>query len=122
MLSTDRDALLCDLAETYHIYSFDQVPLRTLAILACGLRDNSRIIMKLSGNKLTFDQMIEVSILDMLKVLLWMQTEDGHRGRNRPESILSTYIESKKDNETMGFASPEDFERARQAIIEGRSI
>lgn len=44
MISIDRDALLCDLAETYHIYSMRGLPARTLAVLAFGLRADSRII------------------------------------------------------------------------------
>lgn len=49
MISVGRDALLCDLAEVYHIYDFRALPVQTLAALACGLRADSRIMMKLAG-------------------------------------------------------------------------
>lgn len=47
MISLDRDALLCDLAETYHIYSLRGLPARTLATLVSGLRADARIIARL---------------------------------------------------------------------------
>ena len=49
MLKTDEDALICDLAETYHIYDWQSYPLGLIATLAAGLRDDSRIKMRLAG-------------------------------------------------------------------------
>ena len=48
MIMTDRDALLCDLAETYHIYDFNDFRPSKLAIFAAGLRDDSRIRLKMA--------------------------------------------------------------------------
>ena len=53
MISADRDALLCDFAETYGIYDFRALPAFTLATLAVGLRDDSRIKMKMHGTRIT---------------------------------------------------------------------
>ena len=41
MMALDREALLCDLAETYGIYDVRALPVSTLAVLASGLRENS---------------------------------------------------------------------------------
>lgn len=49
MLRIDRDALVCDMAETYHVYDFRAIPVETLATLAAGLRDDSRIKMRVGG-------------------------------------------------------------------------
>lgn len=49
MLRIDRDALVCDMAETYHVYDFHAIPVEILATLAAGLRDDSRIKMQIGG-------------------------------------------------------------------------
>lgn len=46
MVAEDEHALICDLAETYGIYDYHKLPARTVAILATGLREDSRIFMK----------------------------------------------------------------------------
>lgn len=45
MINTDEDALICDFAETYHIYDYRSLPLHMAGIFACGLRPDSRIGM-----------------------------------------------------------------------------
>ena len=49
MLNLDKDALLCDLAETYHIYDYKSLPCKMVATFSCGLRADSRIKMKIAG-------------------------------------------------------------------------
>lgn len=115
MVKADKDALLCDLAETYNIYSFTQVPLRTLSILARGLRETSRIKMKLAEAKVPTDTMLLMSIVDRLNLILWSGTKDGMKGRNRPEPILkSLEMETKKPT---AYATGKDFDEARQRIL-----
>lgn len=110
MLQYDRDALLCDFAETYHIYSFTGLPVRTLAALASGLRDDSRIKMKLSGAKLSLRDALTAATLDRLTWLVWAQSEDGQRGENYPKSILSMLMEGKKQEDNSGFEDAADYE------------
>lgn len=43
MILTDEDALICDLAETYHVLDYRSLPLLTAATLASGLRSDARI-------------------------------------------------------------------------------
>jgi len=43
MIHTDEDALICDLAETYHIFNYRELPPSLAATLSVGLKDDSRI-------------------------------------------------------------------------------
>lgn len=71
--------------------------------------------MKIGGRQITDNQEIMLSILDILNLSAWLQTEDGRKGTNRPESVLSRF---KGENTKKGFNSPEEMEEARRRIIE----
>lgn len=51
MIAKDEDALICDLAETYRIFDYRSLPLKTVATFSVGLRENSRIKMSLGGGR-----------------------------------------------------------------------
>lgn len=87
MISVDRDALICDMAETYHIYDLRGLPGRMLAVLAFGLRADSRIMQRLNKQEFATETMLLATIADRLGLLVWHQTRDGQRGVNRPQSI-----------------------------------
>ena len=121
MLKIDENALICDLAETYHIYNYRQLPPSMVAIFAIGLRDDSRIKMKLSNSKVPPNIMLLAGIIDKLNILIWQNTEDGRKGRNKPKSILDELYD--KESEISAFASGKEFEAERQRLIrqaEGR--
>lgn len=121
MLKVDENALICDLAETYHIYDYRQLPPSKVAIFAIGLRDDSRIKMKLSNSKVPPDIMLLAGIIDRLNILIWQNTEDGRKGRNKPKPILDVLY--KQENDVSAFASGKEFEAERQRLIrqaEGR--
>ncbi len=99
MIATDRDALLCDLAETYHIYDLRALPVSTLATLACGLRPDARSMMRLSGTAVPLPVRLQAAMLDDLNMLVWAQTKDGQHGRKRPESVLRM-LEGRKKRDT----------------------
>lgn len=117
MISVDRDALICDMAETYHIYDLRGLPARTLATLAFGLRADSRIKMRLSDQPLRVDTILLAAIADRLGLLVWAQTEDGRRGRNRPQSIIDALTGA--EDAPQGYSTPEEFEAERRRIING---
>lgn len=120
MLRLDRGALICDLAETYGIYDIGQLPARTVAVLASGLRDDSRIKMKMTGAKVPNEILLLAQAVDMLNILVWRETKDGQRGRNRPESILYRILtgsDGKEHHKGSAFASGEAFEKARAELI-----
>lgn len=83
MLATDRDALLCDLAEVYHIFDFHALPVITLAALSVGLRDDSRIKMKMAGINYVPPVVILAAISDNLAALRYSLT--AKKGDQKPK-------------------------------------
>ena len=88
-----------------------------VATLCFGLRDDSRVKMKLSGSKITLTQTLMARMVDELSFQSWAQTKDGQKNRNRPESVLKALTEEKQD-ETVSFITVEDFERAWKEIVD----
>lgn len=122
MATVDEAALTCDFAETYQIYDWRALPATYAAILAAGLRESSRIKMRLSGSKLAAEQLLLAAIADHVRVLVWLNTEDGRRGENRPPSMLALMLNSDNDgSESEGFTSPDEFNAWRQTMIGGVS-
>lgn len=112
MIRTDENALICDFAETYHILDYRALSLKTAAALASGLPEDSRIMMKITGRRVDAKTLLLAGILDRLTTLAWFKTEDGHKGRNRPESVLeklSGKPENEKKDDFMVFDSPDAF-------------
>lgn len=99
--------------ETYGIYEYKEIPPDRLAVLAIGLRDNSRIKMKLGKSRYSPEVTLLAGIIDRLNLVLWAQSKDGLKGINRPKPILST-----EEKDVNAFMSGEDFERERQRIID----
>ena len=113
MLSEDKDALICDLAETYGIYDYRALPASRLATLAVGLREDSRIKMRLMGVKAPKTDLLLAAMVDRLSMLLWMNSEDGKNGTNRPPSILSVILGTEQEDKAVeAFESDQDFEAA----------
>lgn len=115
MLRIDKNSLICDLAETYQIHNYEEIAPTKVAIFAIGLRDNSRIKMKMTGQKMDFRSIIQAKILDGIQLLLWTKTKDSEKGINRPVSVIQHLFESKKN--VSGFKSGKDFEKARANIL-----
>lgn len=112
MVRTDETSLICDFAETYHITDYRALSLKTAAALASGLSEDSRIKMRITGQRITTKTALLAGILDRLTTLVWMQTQDGHKGRNRPESILAKLTkgpEPEKKDEFLVFESSDAF-------------
>ena len=120
MLAYDREALICDLAETYHILDYKSVPVGTLSILAAGLRDDSRIKMKMSGLKISIDRWLTARMVDALALLVWSKTEDATKGRNRPKMITDILTKDTKEEENVKtFTTPDEFENEWRRITGG---
>lgn len=121
MIAEDEDALICDFAETYQIYDYRQLPPTRVAVLSIGLRDCSRIKMKLSGQKVPIDTLLLAGISDRLSTLVWWKTKDGQKGINKPMMLAETLAgEKPKHTDVIVFNSGEDFEKTRGRIIKGR--
>lgn len=112
MIRQGRDELICDLAETYRIYSLQGLPARMLATLAVGLRDDSRIKMLMRGEKYPLSTLLSAATLDRLSLLLWAQTQDAQDGKNQPKSILSILLGNTEDADLETFEDVDAFEDA----------
>ena len=110
MIKLDRDALICDLAETYHIYDMRSLPARRVATFAVGLRDDSRIKQKISGIEYPYQELLLARIADKLSALLWYYGFYGDK--NQPPSIFDAMtgrIEEDPEDEFKGYRSGEEF-------------
>jgi hypothetical protein len=106
------------MAETYHVLHWRELPLKTAAVLASGLHQNSRSMRKLRSQKLRSEEYTELAILDELRIIRWLLTKDAEKGRNRPESMLMKMLKLDEKPRITGFRTPEEFE-ARRKIIAG---
>ena len=119
MIHEDEDALICDLAEAYKVFDYRALPVRLLATLCCGLREDSRIRMKLSGMKVSMEIMLLATAVDKLSFLAWSRTKDAEEGRNRPRSIVSIITGGAEEKDILAFETAEEFELAK-AKAQGR--
>lgn len=115
MIREDETLLICDLAETYGVLDMRALPLKTVAALSAGLRENSRIKLKLSGVSADKDTLLLAAAVDRLSLLVWAKTKDGEKGRNRPKSLfkqLTGQPEENEKDEIEAFQDAEAFQRA----------
>lgn len=122
MLALDEDAIICDFAQYYHIYDLWQMPIETIATLAAGLDNDSRIKRKLSGMNAPINTMLLAVIADGINFVCWSKSEDAKHKRNRPKSILKLVLgkdKKKKDENIEAFDSAEEFEEWRKKKIGG---
>ena len=119
MISVSEDDLICDFAETYHIYDYKSLPVPYAAILAVGLRDDSRIKMRITESKGTFEQHILSMIYDNVNIIKYYHTQDAVDGVNQPELLTPKLFdkdykpkEKADEDKYMRFSSGEDFKKA----------
>lgn len=116
MLKIDEDSLVCDLAETYQIYDYKQLPPTQVAVFSLGLKPDSRIKMKMTDRKISLEQTLLMSISDSLRLILWSKTKDGQKNKNRPV-LWSSIFEKLKEKKEIVFDSGEDFEKERTKLL-----
>ncbi len=116
MLGADRDALLCDLAETYHIYDLKALPVLTLAALSFGLREDSRIKMKLAGLTYIPPVFLLASTCDNIALLrynLFASENDG-----LPTLYMDRILgKEQPERETEGYQTAEECQAALDKYI-----
>lgn len=116
MIRLNEDALICDLAETYHIFNYRDMPPRLVATLASGLGDDSRIKRLAGGQPASSEVMLLGGILDALHMLIY-KLSDGSTAP--PVSIIDLMFGNGEEpqKQCMSFESYEDFEAYRQKLI-----
>lgn len=70
-----------------------------------------------ADSRLTTAETLLAAAVDRLSMLVWMQSKDGQRGKNRPRSILSEI--NSADEKPVAFRTAADFELARQKLLKG---
>lgn len=105
------------MAEYYHVYELERLPVSTLAALAAGLPPYSRSKRKYSGQTVPDETGLLALILDSVNHIGWMLSKDGEKGRNHPKSIYQMLTEADTENDVVGYATPEDFETARNKLL-----
>ena len=117
MLETDENALICDLAETYHLLDYRALPVDLLATLCCGLRDNSRIKMKMAGLNMIAPEFLLIHAADSLSVIRHgLLSKKNAKMPSFWSDILTGAAQSHKVD---GFDSGEDFEKKKKKILSG---
>lgn len=107
--------MICDLAEIYGIYNYKELPPLTVAALCSGMGYRSRVLAKQAGLTVPMATYMQAYELDLLELLVWQNTEAGHKGRNQPKPRTASLIIKEHNEET--FDCPEDFEAFRQSIF-----
>ena len=120
MIETDESALICDFAETYHIYDYSALPVSYAATLAYGLRSDSRIRLKLGEVKEEVPCFISAAkAADCLALFV-------NSLREEPEecpALLTDIIYGRGQKEEQiktSYSSGEDFRSAWAKLTKGR--
>lgn len=121
MIAADQDALVCDLAETYGILDYKALPVSLLAALSSGLRENSRIRLRLAGQTQDTGLLLLAAAVDRLSWLVWAQTEGARQGEGRPPSLLAALLGTETDDTDgpLAFDTAAEYEAARAEIVKG---
>lgn len=109
MLCIDEDAVICDLAETYNIYDMELLPAIKVATFVCGLRDDSRIKLKLSGVNYDINTILLATLVDRYSTVHFKQTEDSLFAPK-----LMGVKSNEKETDIISFASVDEYKRAMQ--------
>ena len=117
MAAQAPDALVCDMAETYHVLDWRSLGLPLAATLAAGLRESSRTRMALSDTPLDIDTLLLGAMTDQLQLLVWSKTKDAQHGRGRPAPVLPSLLGTAPARRTAAFATAADYEAARTRIL-----
>lgn len=111
MIILDEDALICDLAETYQIYDYRSLPLRLVATLAAGLRDNSRIKLLASGSPVAQDIILLAGIADRVDAIRYGFSDAAKSGK-KPPSLVEMLFGETTEKGNMSFKTSEEFNKA----------
>ena len=113
MMRLDEDALICDLAETYQVLDYRSLPVRLVATLSAGLRDDARIKLRAADSSVGLDTIILAAIADNLTML---RAGMDKKNRGKPFLFSEALRGEKKKQKVRGFRTAEEFEAALKQI------
>ena len=113
MIKLDEDALICDLAETYHVYDYRSLPVKLVATLSAGLRDDARIKLRAADSSVGLDTIILAAIADNLTML---RAGMDKKNKGKPFLFSEALRGEKKKQKVRGFRTAEEFEAALKRI------
>lgn len=113
MIELDEDALICDLAETYRIFDYESLPVKLVATLSSGLRDDSRIKLRAAKSPVSMEMIMLASVADNLSLL-----RAGFSKNGKKPPLFTEAIKGAKEKPVVGFKTSEAFE-AKLAQIRG---
>ena len=119
MIAAHEDELVCDMAETYRIYDYRALSPHKAAVLACGLRDDSRTKMAVQNVSAPLETLLLATIADRLGLQLWSGSKDAQHNRNRPESIAEKLLQGQDDDNVRAFRTASEFAAAFRALAGG---
>ena len=111
-VASDRDALVCDMAETYGVLDMTALPVTLLATLAAGLGEDSRSRRALSGTPVAANTLLLAAIVDSLAGILGALT-----GAKPAKSMVQALTGDDPEGPLSTFDSGEDFFAAREQIL-----
>ena len=111
MINLDEDALICDLAETYQVFDYRSLPVKLVATLSAGLRDDARIKLKAAESPVSLETMILAAIADNLTMLRAGFSKDSGK-----PFLFTEAIRGEAKDKAKGFRSADDFEAALKRI------
>lgn len=116
MIKNYSDELQCDMAQFYGIHNYRDFKLSHIAILACGLPEEARVIRKLEQMEYDTKTILLAQIVDRLSLIWWSKTTDAQDGVNRPVMMVDIL---NKTAEPMEFESVtvEEFNQIREEKI-----
>ena len=118
LLNEYEDEIICDLAETYGVLDYRKVSPRVLIKLIVGLREDSRLVFKVTGRNYSISQLLQAYTVDRLSVLCWQKTKDGAKGKNKPKLLSDVMLKVKEETDIQAYDSAAEFERHRKEILE----
>ena len=108
-LIDSEDEIICDLAQTYHVLNYQELPPSLVATLVVGLPEDSRLKKKITGTRVTLDNLLMAVMIDNFNNYVWSKRRK--RG-SRPKSLYKKFAElDKPKDDLMSFRSPEEYER-----------
>lgn len=107
------------MVQYYGLLEYKTLPVHAQAVLAMGLPEESRVMRKLSGQKVMTNTLLLAGILDQLRMQAWMRSKAGKNHIGKPKSIMQALLEGneKKETDMVTFKSGADFERYRERIM-----